>query len=84
MIDAAEKLRVVRSHVTKERKRRGIKETDLHTAHLPEFSCEGLGEGFNLVERQLMSTKEGYGAWECLKGEMLDLAYQYVVTGCRG
>ena len=77
----AEKLKAVRQYVLYERKRRKIIPT---TERLPELSCEAIGEFFNLVERQLVNTREGYGAWSELKSpEVLDGAYQYITQGHR-
>ncbi|MBI2639872.1 MAG: hypothetical protein HYW90_03240 [Candidatus Sungbacteria bacterium] len=81
-----QKLEAVKSFVRAERARRGIREYTLWEKHVPgEPSCEMKGEGFNLVDFQLMYTKEGFGAWRELEAvEILDLAYQYVTSGRRG
>jgi len=76
----AEKRTAVLDLVYKERRRRGILSGDLRFKRVQELSCELVGEAFNLVERQLLYTADGYGAWKELKDpEILDLAYQYIL-----
>lgn len=72
-----EKLAVVRNYVLRMRARCGI--ISLGCAARPELSCEAFGEFYNLVERQLMLTEEGFGAWRELEhSPALDGAYRYV------
>lgn len=81
-----EKLEAVKLFIRTERVRRGVHEGGLWEKQVPgEPSCEMKGEGFNLVEFQLMYTKEGFGSWKELEAEeVLDLAYQYAINGRRG
>lgn len=71
-------------YVEAERKKRGVSAEQLGTTYRPEVSCESVGKGFNLVECQLIYTREGYGAWKSLYGEVLNLVFNYVVFGKRG
>ncbi|OHA07802.1 MAG: hypothetical protein A2934_02935 [Candidatus Sungbacteria bacterium RIFCSPLOWO2_01_FULL_47_10] len=81
--ESEHKLHVIRAYIEHERERRRI--TELSTMPLPELSCFGYGEFFNLVERQLMYTNEGFGGWKELSNpEILDGAYRYVAEGKRG
>lgn len=79
----AGKTEKIRGYIIRERKRRGIKK--LGTERLPELSCEMFGEFYNLIERQLMATHEGYGAWSELRDPaVLDGAYKYAKERQRG
>lgn len=69
---------VVRDAVLAEQTKRGIRKETLSDRSLPEGSCEMFGEGFNLVERQLMHTREGCGYWRNLRGDLLDLVFEYI------
>lgn len=82
MITLEEKLAVIREYVLLERERRGIvPERTL----LSELSCEAVGEFYNLVERQLVNTIEGCGAWvELVHPPVLDGAYRYVIERIKG
>lgn len=73
-----EKICIVIDAVLVERRKRGVSDEALSLRPFDEGSCEMVGEGFNLVERQLMYTREGYGYWRDLHGELLDLAFDYV------
>ncbi|MDO8600353.1 MAG: hypothetical protein Q7R73_01880 [bacterium] len=82
MTNDAEKLAAIRVYVIRERERRGIV---TGRALLPELSCEAFGEFYNLVERQLVNTIEGCGAWcELAYPFVLNGAYRYVTEGIRG
>ena len=76
-----EKLTVVRGYVQKERRRRKIKQ---FSPGPEEGSCFADGEFKNLVERQLVLTREGQGAWYSLNHpEILEGAYRYVIGSRR-
>lgn len=81
-MNETKKLEKIHAYVLKERKRRKI----VPQKNPPdEPSCEMHGEFYNLVEVQLMWTKEGYGAWHQLNfPEILDGAYKYVIFGKHG
>ena len=68
-------LSAIEAYVVRERERRGVK--DLDDAIKPEPSGEGFGEFAMLLERQLMITTIGYGAWK----ELNDVA---ILTGVYG
>lgn len=77
MATSEEKLSAIREYVWRERIRRGIipsqQEPDI------KLSCFEVGEYFNLVERQLLTTEEGFGAWlELAYPPVLDGAYYYI------
>lgn len=79
------KLAAIKKYITKERKKKEIAEEEIGTSRMFEGSCEANGEFYTLVERQLMFTHEGYGAWgELNSTEVLDGAYRYVTMGIRG
>lgn len=70
----------IREYVRDQRERGGIHDSVLSTKPLPEGSCEMMGEFRNLVDRQLIMTREGYGDWASLRfQELLDGAYEYVL-----
>jgi hypothetical protein len=76
-LTSEEKLAVIREYVLRERARRDIVPG---YALLPELSCEAFGEFRNLVDRQLLRTVEGYGAWSELDyPPVLDGAYRHVL-----
>ena len=77
------KLQAIKDYVWRERMRSDI--TILGYTYRFELGCWGCGEFFNLVECQLLSTKEGYGGWQELKHDgILDGGYEYVTKGRRG
>ena len=78
-----EKRRAIDEYVRRERIRCGV--MVLKDDYLFELSCFGFGEFFNLVERQLMNTREGRGGWAELEDpDILHGAYEYVTKGKRG
>ncbi len=70
-------------YVLSERKRRNIRKRDLSSSGQPELSCFAFGEAFNLVEVQLMYTRQDCGEWNVIKrnDEILELAYNYCKHG---
>lgn len=79
----AEKLKAVTEYVRRARRLRRIKSKPGGPSF--SLSCELVGKYFNLVERDLVLTTEGNGAWfELNNPEVLDGAYRYVTEGWRG
>ena len=81
-----EKYQKVLEFVKKERVRRNIKEEDLCRGAKSELSGEAYGDGYLLVERQLMYTKESCEeTWGLLRRNpvMLTIAFNYAVFGLR-
>lgn len=82
MTTAEEKLTAIREYILHKRAQCGI--VALGRAFRPELSCEAVGEFYNLVECQLLATKEGFGAWlELSHQPVLDGAYRYITEGIR-
>lgn len=82
MLPTQGKQEAVTQYVLAERKRRGI--TRLTPEVKSEMSGEGFGEFALLLERQLLTTPEGMGAWSELQHEdILDGVYQEVLRAER-
>ncbi|KKS38952.1 MAG: hypothetical protein A3G49_04380 [Candidatus Sungbacteria bacterium RIFCSPLOWO2_12_FULL_41_11] len=78
-----EKMEAIKTYILRERERCGV--SWLGTEYLFELSCFGCGEFYNLVERQLLNTEEGFGGWRELEDEhILEGAFLYVTEGKRG
>ncbi len=74
-------------YIKEERKKRGLEEKDLHKSCLPEPSGEAYGDGYILVEIQLMHTEESCpSTWGLVAYDKvaLDLAFNYAFFGKRG
>lgn len=81
-MSAEEKLAAIRDYVLSMRAQCGIVPGCVPP---PELSCEAFGEFRNLVERQLVNTVEGFGAWSELGyPPVLDDAYWYVTARIKG
>ena len=72
------KLKVVRYFVKKERMKMGVIDKDLKLTGRPELSCYAKGEFKNLLYRQLIYTRFGYGSWIGLRGDVLDGLLSYI------
>ena len=82
MSPTQDKYEAIKRYVLAERKRLGI--TRLTPERKSEMSGEGFGEFTLLLERQLLTTPEGMGAWSDLQDEdILDGVYQEVVRADR-
>ncbi len=66
-LDENAEMQLIKDYVAAYRSKHGISEQQLGFKELPELSCEYYGEGNNLLYRQLMPTREGYGYWQDLK-----------------
>ena len=76
-----EKMNAIREYVAEVRRNSNIQPGK---KELFELSCETIGEFCNLVDRQLVNTEEGFGAWKELDDEeVLQGAYRYVMEGKR-
>ncbi len=71
-------LESVRCFVENERRRVGVNESQLGTGHRKEISCFAHGEFKNLLYRQLIYTKYGYGDWIGLNGDVLRELSEYI------
>lgn len=73
-----EKLKLVRKFVEKERLKMNVTDKHLEPAGKPELSCYAMGEFKNLLYRQLIYTRFGYGSWIGLSGDVLDGLVSYI------
>lgn len=64
-MELEEELKYIRDYVNYYREKTGV--TKLGFEPLWELSCFSVGEGYNLLYRQLIQTHEGYGGWIELK-----------------
>ena len=80
-----EMLEAVQEYIARRRQEAGIIARDLALTPRPEGSCCAEGEFKNMVESQLMYTRQGCGAWRDLAyDDILEGAWRYVAYGETG
>ena len=78
--------KIVEVLVAEERRRRGIKKTNLTYSERPEPSCIAFGANYNLVECQLIPSNNNCNeTWGYLRKNpyALKMAFDYLVYGKR-